>query len=143
MHELYRSLKIYTDGGSRGNPGPSAGAFAVINKGKLVHKGSKYLGIKTNNEAEYFGVILALRWLERNRDILLNKLNIFFYLDSELVTRQISGVYKTKSNNLKKLIIDVRNLMNSLKISIYFYSIPREKNRIADALVNKEIDENV
>ncbi len=136
------TLKIYSDGGSRGNPGPSASAFVVIDKGKIIHKESKYLEIKTNNEAEYYGVIIALEWLKENKHFLTNKMKVSFFLDSELVTRQIEGVYRVRVSNLKPLILKVKNLLYDLKIEGTFFSIPREKNKIADLLVNKEIDEN-
>ncbi len=135
-------LKIYSDGGSRGNPGPSAGAFAVIEDSKIIHKGAKYLGTKTNNEAEYFGVILALEWLKENKDRIKESNTVNFFLDSELVTRQINGIYRVKVDNLKPLYIKVKNLLKELKINGKFISIPREQNKIADLLVNMEIDEN-
>lgn len=136
-------LKIYSDGGSRGNPGPSASAFVVIDGGKIIHKESKYLGRKTNNEAEYYGVIIALNWLIKNKTALNDKVKAFFYLDSELVTRQISGVYRVKGNNLKPLYNKVKNSLTLLELQVIFNSIPREKNKIADFILNKEIDENI
>lgn len=135
------TIKIYSDGGSRGNPGPSASAFVVFDKGKVIHKESKYLGVKTNNEAEYYGVIIALEWLNKNRS-LLKELPIHFYLDSELVVRQISGIYRVRVDNLKPLFIKIKKLLEELDILCKFVSIPREKNKIADLLVNMEIDEN-
>lgn len=136
-------IKIYSDGGSRGNPGPSACAFAVIDSGKILYKESKYLGKKTNNEAEYYGLIIALEWLNNN----LNKMNHIrianFFLDSELVVKQINKIYKVKGKNLLPLFKKVNNLIDSLNIKSNFFSIPREKNKIADKLLNLEMDENI
>jgi ribonuclease HI len=136
------TLKIYSDGGSRGNPGPSACAFVVIDNGRIVHKESKFLGKKTNNEAEYFGVISALEWLKNNKNFLNEKRKVSFYLDSELVTRQVLGIYRVRVNNLKPLFLKVKNIIQELEIEKSFFSVPREKNKLSDALVNMEIDEN-
>jgi len=137
------NLKIYTDGGSRGNPGLSACAFVVIDSGKIIHKDAKYLGIKTNNEAEYFGVLIALEWLENNRNILSDKSEILFFLDSELVVRQILDKYRVKASNLKELKSKVKMLLEDIQIKVNFFSIPREKNKIADLLLNRKIDEKI
>jgi ribonuclease HI len=140
---MKKLLKVYSDGGSRGNPGPSACAYIFIFGGKILHKESKFLGNKTNNEAEYYGLIIALEWLKKNLDK-FNKIDsINFYLDSELVVKQIKGIYKVKGNNLKPLYTKVKNLVNSLRFKISFISIPREKNKIADKLLNVEMDENL
>jgi ribonuclease HI len=136
-------LKIYSDGGSRGNPGPSACAFAVIDNGKIIYKESKFLEKKTNNEAEYYGLILALEWLNNNIENLNNLRVVNFFLDSELVVKQVNEVYRVKGNNLKPLFKKVLRLIKDLKIKTNFFSIPREKNKIADKLLNMEIDENV
>lgn len=140
---MYANLKIYSDGGSRGNPGYSASAFVVIREGKVIYKESKFLGVKTNNEAEYYGVLLALEWLNNNRNLLKEIKKINFYLDSELVVRQILGIYKTKVFNLKDLLEKSKSILKKLKVETNFFSVPREKNRIADLLVNIEIDENI
>ena len=137
------SLKIYTDGGARGNPGPAASAFVLVEDGRIVYKDSEYLGIATNNEAEYQGVILAFKWLtESGRAASFAKIS--FFLDSELVARQLSGDYKVKSKNLNKLNLQVRELREKVdNKDINFLAIKREKNRIADKLVNEKLDENM
>ena len=103
-------ITIHTDGGSRGNPGPAACAFVVENSGEEIFKGAKFLGKQTNNFAEYSGVILALQWVTKNFST--SNLNnqpkgcqfpIIFYLDSELVVKQINGLYRVKDENLKNL----------------------------------------
>ena len=129
-------LVIHTDGGSRGNPGPAACAFVIEQNGKEVFHNSKFLGIATNNFAEYSGVIDAIGWVIEN-----NTLSpITFYLDSELVVRQINGLYKVKDENLKKLFLEVLTKIKELKVRITFKHVPREENSDADLLVNQELD---
>ena len=134
-------LKIYTDGGSRGNPGPAACAFVAILDGSLIFKKAQYLGKATNNEAEYGAVILALRWVVDNKDKYSFK-RIVFILDSELVARQLVGLYKVKSDNLKVIARKIRNVQDSLKdMEISFVSVKRENNVLADRMVNEKLDE--
>ena len=133
---------VYCDGGSRGNPGKSAAAFVVKINGKTVKYGSVFLGIATNNVAEYSAVILALDWLVENSDIRCQMSDIGFVLDSQLVVRQLTGVYKVKNKKLKELFIKIKNLENQLGTKIYFTSVSREKNILADSLVNQELDKN-
>lgn len=133
---------VYCDGGSRGNPGKSAAAFVVKINGETVKSGSVFLGIATNNVAEYGAVILALDWLVENSDIRCQASDIGFVLDSQLVVRQLTGVYKVKNKKLKELFIKIKNLENQLGTKIYFTSVSREKNILADSLVNQELDKN-
>lgn len=134
-------LTIHTDGGSRGNPGPSACAFVVEENGRVLYKGSKFLGKATNNYAEYSGVILALDWLV-SLPITYHPSSITFFLDSELIVRQINGKYKVKDENLKKLHTEVNNKIGKMAIEISFKNVPREQNKIADRLVNESLDKN-
>ena len=132
------AIYVYTDGGARGNPGKAACAFVVFKDGKLIKKGAKFLGVKTNNEAEYEGAILALEWLtEKVKDK-----EIHFHLDSELVVNQITGNFKVKSPHLIELLLKIKNLLAKKDFNYSFKSIPREKNALADALVNETLDEN-
>lgn len=134
-----KKVSIYVDGGSRGNPGRSAAAFVVIENGKVISKKGFFLGIKTNNEAEYSSVILALKWLvERKEEF--EKVNLF--LDSELVTKQLRGEYKMKSKNLMPLLKEARSLEKIISSKIVYGNIPRENNRLADHVVNKVLDES-
>src|SRR3989344_5123218 len=131
---------IYTDGGARGNPGPAGAAFVVINNGKILNKSKSFLGKKTNNEAEYLAIVMAFDYLIDNYKN--EAVRIKFYLDSELVARQLSGVYKVKSQNLKPLFATIKNSEKYLQGEIYYESISRTKNKLADLLVNEVIDEN-
>ncbi|MFV1917086.1 MAG: ribonuclease HI family protein [Patescibacteria group bacterium] len=135
-----KSIKIYSDGGARGNPGPAAAAFVVISDGRVNYKKAKYLGEATNNVAEYCGVLMALDWLVKDKVVSVKKIG--FYLDSELVANQLSGNYKVKNENLKTLILKIKKLEEKSGINIVYKSVPRSKNKLADYLVNEVLDEN-
>lgn len=134
-------LKIYCDGGARGNPGPAASAFVVIKGGKVIAKGSKFLGKATNNVAEYQSAILALKWLKDNQFSLSNKKTLMV-LDSELVASQLSNNFKIKSESLRSLYLTAKNLEKKISTEISYSWSPRTKNKLADFLVNKELDKN-
>ncbi len=135
-------LKIYTDGGARGNPGPGACAFVVIERENVIYKESFFLGRSTNNEAEYNAVLMALRWLLKNKNKTKND-TITFILDSELVVRQLTGAYKVKSKNLKTLASKIKILEKEINKRFNYFSVRREENRLADRLVNEVLDENL
>lgn len=128
-------LKIFTDGGARGNPGPAGiGAIAYGEDGGVVFTVSEYIGEGTNNQAEYKAVIAAL---EKAKACKAEEL--LFYLDSELVVKQISREYKVKNADLAPLFLKVYNLTLGLK-KVKFQHIPREKNKEADRLANEAMD---
>ena len=129
-------LYINCDGGARGNPGPAACAFFVRRGAKTIYKYNHFIGRATNNVAEYKAVIAALTWVNQN-SLKLSGLDIIFFLDSELVTRQLSGDYKTKNPLLKKLFSSAKYLEASLSNNIFYKLVPREKNIDADFLVNE------
>lgn len=135
------NIEVHTDGGARGNPGPAASAYVVEVNGSLLNKGAKYLGIATNNVAEYQGVILALNWLYENISKLEGK-DIIFFLDSELVVKQMLGVYRVKDENLKKLFFEIFFLIKKFPQKIAFKHVERNRNKLADLLVNEELDKN-
>jgi len=136
-------LSIYTDGGSRGNPGISGYGFVVFDQNhQLVHQQSKFLGIKTNNEAEYMGVIDALTWVNQNLSR-FSPQKITFFSDSQLLVRQLQGVYKVKSPNLKPLFKSTLSLINQIKTPIIFTDIRRESNQLADSLANQAMDQSL
>lgn len=132
---MHQKLVIYTDGGSRGNPGPGASAFVIYDeKNKLIEKDGKYLGKTTNNQAEYQAVILALN---RAKDV--GAKEIKFFLDSELVVKQLNREYKVRDADLAPLFLKIWNLSLSFK-KITYKHIPRERNKEADAMVNEILD---
>lgn len=136
---MEEKIFIYCDGGARGNPGPAASAFVAILDGKIIYKDSKYLGKATNNVAEYGSVLLALSWLYKNyKDA--TDLKIVVSLDSELVSKQMSGLYKVKNIKLKEMHKKGKAIESRLSIKISYKWTPRDKNRLADFLVNEELD---
>jgi ribonuclease HI len=135
-------LITYTDGGARGNPGPAACGVVIKNdKNEVILKTSKYLGETTNNQAEYEALILALQKAKGifKTQKIKNK-NLECYLDSELVVKQLNHEYKIKDEGMQKLFITVWNLTLDFD-SVQFIHIPREKNKLADEMVNRELDE--
>lgn len=135
---LLDEAKLYTDGGSRGNPGKSACAFVICKvDGTVVEKSGQFIGMATNNQAEYTGF---LRGLERCRDLGIN--HIILMSDSELVVNQMNGKYKVKNQELAPLYQQVKELAASFE-SIQFVYVPREMNKTADTEVNRILDQNV
>lgn len=126
---------IYADGGSRGNPGPSASGYVIMDKARqMISQGGEYLGITTNNQAEYHGVRLAL---EKAIELELKKVD--FYLDSMLVVNQMNGVYTIKNRDLWPVNERIRDLMKNFE-RVTFRHVPREYNQLADSEVNKVLD---
>ncbi len=133
------SITIFCDGGSRGNPGPAASAFVAEQSDKVVEKESRFLGVTTNNVAEYTAVNMALEWLFKNQKKYATAKII---LDSELVTKQISGEYKIKSQKLAPLAVSAKKLLNNISTQVLFEWSPRSGNYKSDSLVNEELDKN-
>jgi ribonuclease HI/ADP-ribose pyrophosphatase YjhB (NUDIX family) len=130
-------LIIYGDGGSRGNPGPSAAGFVIMDAHESVFfEGGKYLGITTNNQAEYQAVYLAL---EKAKE--LGARVVEFRLDSLLVVNQLNGIYKIKNRDLWPIHASIRELAKEFH-KVTFTHIRREFNRLADGMVNKVLDEH-
>jgi ribonuclease HI len=128
---------IHSDGGARGNPGPAAYGFVVTDEeNNHVYEENGYIGNTTNNVAEYTGVLKALTWIHSHSA----PLKITVILDSELVARQLSGVYKVKNENLRGYYQAVKQLETKLGCTISYTSIPRSQNKKADALVNAALD---
>ncbi|OQA03701.1 MAG: Phosphoribosylglycinamide formyltransferase [Planctomycetes bacterium ADurb.Bin401] len=132
---MVNTISIFTDGGSRGNPGPAAGAFVVCDENNNpLFSTAKFIPHATNNIAEYTGLLSALE-----KAVSLEAKNVKIYSDSELMVRQINGEYKVKNENLRQLYSQcVCLLENFSKWEIKH--IPREKNTKADKLVNRAID---
>lgn len=130
-------IVIYSDGGSRGNPGPAASAFVVTKNDQVIFSQSRYLGETTNNVAEYTTVLMIVEWLAKNMSdsVLVN-------LDSQLVERQLNGQYKVKDQKLKDIFLKIKDVILKNKINIKFIWNYRETNHLADELVNKELDAN-
>ena len=133
-----KHLKIYTDGGARGNPGPAAFGVVVKNtEGEKIHQHGEKIGKATNNQAEYEGLLAGLRWLCDNKP---EAEIIDFYLDSNLIVNQMQGNFKVKSINIRPLWRRAQDLVKEIPSKINFHHIPREKNTEADSLLNQALD---
>lgn len=138
-------LKVYTDGGSKGNPGPaSVGGVGYINEKKVIEF-KKPIGIATNNDAEYKALIEALEKILNIKSQVLNKSKIInfkeineinFYSDSRLMVNQVKGLFKVKKGKIKEYILKIRVLEQEISLPISYYHVPREQNVEADQLVN-------
>lgn len=129
-------LKIFSDGGSRGNPGPSAYGLVVTEDGDTIYEESEYLGIRTNNYAEYRGLIAGIR-----KAIELGAQEVEFVMDSQLVIRQMRGEYRVKAPELIELHRDAAAL-SSMIPKVRFTDVRRSELLMprADELVNRELD---
>ena len=131
-------LSVYSDGGSRGNPGKSAYAIVVVENGKIIHEHAEFLGIHTNNYAEYRGLIAGI-----SKVLDYKATEAEFVMDSQLVIRQMNGEYKVKSPDMKVLYDDAKAL-SSMIPKVTFRNVRRSEEYIprADALLNEEMDRN-
>ena len=133
-----KELIIFADGGARGNPGPAASGVVIFdNNENIIGEYFEYLGETTNNQAEYRAVVLALE-----KAIELEGTNIVLYSDSELVVNQLNRKYKVKDSGLSKLFVKIWNMAQKFN-SIEYHHILREKNKLADAQVNKCLDQHL
>lgn len=138
---MIQVLNVFTDGGSRGNPGPAAtGVYIADENNKQVGGFGNLLGVTTNNVAEYKAVIQALDWIIENKKSLAENAKICFFLDSKLVCSQIIGLFKVKNVGLKDLLLDVRDREGQICLPMYYKHIPREQNAKADVYVNQALD---
>lgn len=130
--------KLFTDGGSRGNPGPSASGFVVYDlSDNLIIEGGEYLGITTNNQAEYQAVRHGLLKCQE-----LRARSVRVFMDSLLVANQLNGIYKIKNRELWPIHEEIKNISQSFE-KISYTHVPREMNKAADAVVNRILDESM
>jgi len=135
---VMQRVRVYSDGAARGNPGPAgAGAVLVEPSGQVVDRLGKFLGVQTNNFAEYMGLILGLR---RARDLAVREVEVF--ADSELMIRQLGGRYQVKSPSLRPLYEEALLLLNGFS-RVKLVHVPREMNSAADEMSNRAIDERL
>ncbi len=129
------TVTIFSDGGSRGNPGPSAAGYVIINNlDEVVAEGGEYLGITTSNQAEYQAVRFGLE-----KAFQLGYKNVDFKIDSMLVVNQMKGQYKIKNRELWPINERIRILMQHFD-RVTFTHVNREFNQLADGMVNKTLD---
>ena len=127
---------LFTDGASRGNPGPAAaGVVLKDERGKVIAEDHRFLGRMTNNEAEYRALLFGLtkaQALKKDGELMV-------LMDSELVVSQLRGTYKIKAPHLRRLLMEVK-IQERAFSKIIYKLIPREKNAHADALANEALD---
>ncbi len=130
------TLHLYTDGGSRGNPGEAAVGCVLVDpvSGKVLKEYKEAIGIHTNNVAEYKALIIGLE-LARN----YHPNRLVCHLDSELIVRQLSGEYRVKMPTLQPLVDEIQELLQEFK-EVSFRHVPREENMRADKLVNEALN---
>jgi ribonuclease HI len=137
-------IYINTDGGARGNPGPAGIGIVFFDEAeKEIHKYCEYISEATNNQAEYRAIIKALGILKKSKWFAENNVStseIICRLDSQLVVEQINGNFKIKNEGIKGLIDQIRALLSDVKSNISFIHVSREKNKLADKMVNNAID---
>lgn len=131
-------LYIYTDGASRMNPGPSALAFILVSDGESIHEYTEFLGVKTNNQAEYLAIIKALSEAKKITNGVLN-----IYSDSEVVIKQLTGDYQVKNEHLRKLRNQIFEIVKEFS-KVKFKHITRNNEWIAraDKLCNRCLNLN-
>lgn len=130
--------ELYVDGAARNNPGPAGVGFCLVKDGVSIEKQGFYVGTKTNNQAEYLALMLGAYYAQihvGSEDIVIIK------ADSELMVRQILGVYKIKNRELLRLYDALKTLLDALHYRVMH--IPREQNKIADKLANMGIDKKI
>ncbi|MFX1374121.1 MAG: ribonuclease HI family protein [Promethearchaeota archaeon] len=130
------TLKIYTDGAARGNPGPAAYAFIFVDNDKIIHKGSGYIGTSTNNTAEYTAIINALKGAEK-----FHNGRIQIYSDNKLAVQQINKKWKVNYPHLMELRSKVYQLCKKYE-KVEFFHVSRENpyTKICDELCNYQLD---
>jgi ribonuclease HI len=134
---MIKKIKIFTDGGARGNPGPAAiGIVITDEKNKVLKKYAEFIGPATNNQAEYKALIKGLEMAKE-----IKPQEIVCYLDSELITKQMRQEYRVKDKDLQPLFIKAWNAKIILK-KVRFHHITRDLNKEADKLLNSELDKH-
>lgn len=130
------TIKLFTDGGSRGNPGSAAYGFVVYSgAGIVLEKCGNYVGETTNNQAEYEGLIAGLTWCYQNRP----ESRVTIFMDSLLIVNQVKGIFKIKNQDLLPKFKEVKRLV-ALFPGYEIAYVPRAQNSVADSLVNQALD---
>ena len=132
---MSKKLIIYTDGASRGNPGPASYGVYITDEATYSCELKGVLGHQTNNFAEYTAVIEALKWLSDHTDKTAE-----IRSDSELLIKQLKGEYKVKSDTIKPLHAEIKNILLKNNLDVQFKHVRREFNKEADRLANEALD---
>ena len=135
-------LKVYTDGASRGNPGLSGAGIVIFDEtGKIISEEKQFLGVMTNNAAEYSALILSLEAIRKLKNNKTQIPAVRFYSDSQLMVNQITGKFKVKDLQLSKFHKEFLTTAKKMNLDFSAIHIPRNENKLADKLANKAIDE--
>jgi probable phosphoglycerate mutase len=127
--------RLYTDGGARGNPGPAAYGYVLeAEDGTVLASGGRSIGVATNNVAEYRGLLAGLA-----KAVELSIAELDVRLDSELIVKQMRGEYRVRSESLRTLSVEAARLASQLG-HVEYRHVPRERNELADSLVNQALD---
>lgn len=134
-------LKVFTDGASRGNPGQASVGFVVKDSltGVILHEKGEVIGKATNNVAEYAAVLKSLEYIKKYFKKDKKDLEIEVITDSQLIAKQLSGLFKIKNPNLAKLFEQVKSLEMELGF-VSYENVPRSQNTLADKLANQALD---
>jgi ribonuclease HI len=134
--EKYNILKIYTDGAARGNPGPAASAFLIVSGKNIIHEGVEYIGIATNNTAEYYAIINALKTARE-----FHSEDLQIYTDSKLAVNQITKKWKINFPHLLNLAKTIWRLMTKFqKVELFHVKRNHPYIRRCDQLCNERLD---
>lgn len=132
---IISEVKLFADGGSRGNPGPSASGYVLLDmKDNIIYEGGVYLGITTNNQAEYRALKFGLEEAAKR-----NVKVIQVYMDSMLVVKQMTGAYRVKNTEIIPLHREITTFLHNFQ-KVTFTHVPRELNKLADSMVNEVLD---
>jgi len=131
-------VSLYTDGGSRGNPGPGAAGIYIVTPNGKEYVFGFYLGVVTNNQAEYYALRLGLEQV-KSLSMMMDGAKLLIYMDSELVVKQMRGEYKIKDSGLSLIQRSIQPLIHEFPM-VEFKHIPREDNSVADGAVNSVLD---
>lgn len=131
-----KEIKLYADGGSRGNPGPSASGYVLLDMDdKIIIENGLYLGVTTNNQAEYHALRIGLEEAHKRGAKVVH-----VYMDSMLVVNQIKGIFKVRNRDLMPINLGIKQYLSNFN-RVDFTHVPRELNKLADAMVNEVLDE--
>jgi ribonuclease HI len=136
---IQSTLIINTDGGSRGNPGHAALGFIIHVDGQILFEEGKYLGLKTNNEAEYAAFFASLEWVVQNLQPGQVK-QVVWQLDSLLVVEQLNKKWKIKEPRMREFAQQIWQMLSTASFTYQIKHIPRAENALADAIVNQTLD---
>jgi ribonuclease HI len=135
IKQVVKEIKMYADGGSRGNPGPSASGYVLLDMNdSIIFKSGVYLGITTNNQAEYQALKFGLEEAQK-----LGAREVDVYMDSLLVINQMKGIFKVRNRDLWPIHEAIKEQAKQFK-KITYTHVPRELNKLADAEVNTTLD---